>query len=229
MRKRRRQHGQDVGALVRASLRRGDVTGWFEELYRAAGDDLGAVPWHRGALHAYVSNWLRERLDLVAAPSDLGPCLVVGCGLGDDAASLARVGIEVTAFDVAPTAVNWARARHPDADVRWVTADLLGPPAAWHQAFRTVVEVRTLQSLPADVREQAARSIAGFVAPGGELVAVALTAVSETAARAHEGPPWAVPPAHIEALAEGLEVVARGAPQGEVSEVGYVLRRPEGA
>ena len=179
-------------------------------------------------------------------PADLSPCLVVGCGLGSDAAALARMGLEVTAFDVAPTAVSWAKQRHPDADVRWVVADLLDPPRAWQRAFTTVIEVRTIQSLPPDVRETAARNLNRFVAPGGVLVAAVLSAATEEAAEAWQGPPWAVPPSHRDALFEGLmvdsqapvrsdgehtgetarEVMERTAQQPDVDEVGYVAVRP---
>lgn len=220
---------EDVAAIVRRSLRAGDPTGWFDALYAAADGDTAAVPWQRGSLHPHVAGWLREALDDGAGPADLSPCLVVGAGLGDDAAALARMGLVVTAFDVAPTAVRWARERHGDVDVRWVTADLLDPPTAWHHAFASVVEVRTIQSLPLGVRSAAARNLNGFVAEGGTLVAAVLSASTAVAAEQHEGPPWAVPPEQLDVLLAGLDVRSRSTLDGPVGEVGYVATRPSGS
>jgi 2-polyprenyl-3-methyl-5-hydroxy-6-metoxy-1,4-benzoquinol methylase len=59
-----------------------------------------------------------------------GRALKVGAGLGDDAEELARRGLAVTAFDIAPTAVAWAKRRFPDSQVDYVVADVLAPPAA---------------------------------------------------------------------------------------------------
>ena len=57
-----------------------------------------------------------------------GRALDVGCGLGDNAAALARAGFEVTAFDISPTAIDWAKARFSSEDINWLAADLLDPP-----------------------------------------------------------------------------------------------------
>jgi hypothetical protein len=52
-----------------------------------------------------------------------GRSLKVGAGLGDDAEELARRGLAVTAFDVAPTAIERARRRFPESGVDYVVAD----------------------------------------------------------------------------------------------------------
>jgi len=61
------------------------------------------------------------------------PCraLELGCGSGTDALYLASKGFEVTAIDLAPTALNLARAKAARAgvEVRWLLADVLRPPA----------------------------------------------------------------------------------------------------
>jgi SAM-dependent methyltransferase len=60
------------------------------------------------------------------------PCRAVelGCGSGTDAVYLASKGFEVTAIDLAPTALNIARAKAARAgvSVRWLLADVLRPP-----------------------------------------------------------------------------------------------------
>src|SRR5574341_875305 len=62
----------------------------------------------------------------------LRPCRVVelGCGTGVNAVYLASQGFEVTAIDIAPTALRAAeeRARKAGVQVRWIEADVLHPP-----------------------------------------------------------------------------------------------------
>ena len=63
----------------------------------------------------------------------------------------------------------------PDYIVRFEpgSGDVFHPPAEWAGAFALVHECYTLQALPPDVREHAARSIAPLVAPGGRLLVIA--------------------------------------------------------
>jgi len=60
------------------------------------------------------------------------PCrtAVLGCGSGTNAVYLAQKGFEVTAIDVAPTALGIAagKAEKAGVDVRWVLADVLALP-----------------------------------------------------------------------------------------------------
>ncbi len=60
-----------------------------------------------------------------------GRAVVLGCGTGTNAIYLAEKGFEVTAIDVAPTALNLAeeKARVENVKVRWLLADVLAPPA----------------------------------------------------------------------------------------------------
>ena len=98
--------------------------------------------------------------------------LVVGCGLGQDAEELARRGGRVVAFDISPTAIEWAGKRHPSSTVDYRCADLFSPPGDFHRAFDFVFEAYTVQALPPEVRERAAKAVTSFVAPGGELLVV---------------------------------------------------------
>jgi len=60
------------------------------------------------------------------------PCrtVVLGCGSGTNAVYLAQKGFDVTAIDIAPTALGIAEAKAEKAGVRvqWLLADVLAPP-----------------------------------------------------------------------------------------------------
>ncbi len=207
-------------------------TDWFEPLYDDAGGDPGAVPWARMAPSPLLLSWL-DQPGLEVAGSD---ALVIGCGLGDDAAELARRGCRTVAFDVSPTAVDWARRRFADLDAAGTldfrTADLLDLPEDLVASAGLVVEVRTVQSLSADIREDGLRAVASTVAPGGLLVHVGLVATNPRAAATWEGPPWALSPDELAVYEdEGLERLALLHPPeagDEAMEVVLVLERPAG-
>jgi SAM-dependent methyltransferase len=119
-----------------------------------------------GRPNPFLVAWLRR---FAAAPTRKR-CLVVGCGLGDDAEALASAGFEVTGFDISPTAIAAAQSRFPRSGVDYVVADVLCPPAAWTAAFDLIFEAFTLQALPEATRRAAMLSIASLVAPGGRVL-----------------------------------------------------------
>jgi SAM-dependent methyltransferase len=155
----------EMRRLAAESLAQGDATGWFERFYQLAAGDWDRVPWADRRPNPHLIAWLRT---FHAAPLRRR-CLVVGCGLGDDAEALASGGFHVTAFDIAPTAVAAARARFPRSGVDYLVADILQPPPAWTAAFDLVFEAYTLQGLPVGMRRAAMRSIAALVAPAGRV------------------------------------------------------------
>jgi SAM-dependent methyltransferase len=153
--------------LARESIARGNATGWFEQLYAESERDGFAISWVDLAPNPYLVDWLARN------PAPGSRALVVGCGYGDDAELLASRGLEVVAFDVAPSAIARCRSRFPGSSVEYEVADVLGPPASWSAAFDFVFEAYTVQVLPGEARRASARSIGGFVAPGGALLVVA--------------------------------------------------------
>ena len=174
-----------------------DPTGWFEPLYAAAARGEREVPWDRGEPRDLLVEWAAEReLD----GGGLG-ALVVGCGFGADAEYLSSLGFDVTAFDVAPTAVRAAQERHPGSSVDYVVADLLDPPRAWAEAFAFVFESLTVQSLPESVRSRAIARVGAFVAPRGTLLVVA--SARDEADGPVEGPPWPLTRAELDSFARG--------------------------
>jgi SAM-dependent methyltransferase len=137
----------------------------FEEIYARAGDELDAIPWAALAPSPELVAWLDSAT--APRPDDGAPALVVACGLGDDAEELAGRGWRTAGFDVSPTAIARCHERFPDSAVEYEVADLFALPARLTGAFGLVVEIRTLQSLPLDVRGPAVAAIARTVAPGG--------------------------------------------------------------
>jgi len=104
-----------AGQMAAESIATGDPTGWFERLYAAAEAGEIAVPWDRGVPSRYLTQWAAARA-LVGAGKR---ALVVGCGLGDDAEFVARLGFQTVAFDISPTAIATARRRFPGSAVRY--------------------------------------------------------------------------------------------------------------
>ena len=167
---------QDSKEIARENARRiaaefaekGDVTGWFDALYREAEGDSGHLPWGDLEPNKFFRAWA-EKTDLKGGGRT---ALVVGCGLGDDARYLHDLGFKVTAFDISLTAIEWARRLHQNTDIRFVTVDLFNAPKEWYQTFDFVLEVYTIQPLPLEIRPNVIDAIANFVGLGGELVVV---------------------------------------------------------
>ncbi|SFW82680.1 class I SAM-dependent methyltransferase [Amycolatopsis australiensis] len=188
--------------LARASLAQGDPTGWFDRLYTAAARGEADVPWTRGAPTAELVAWAADH------PGAGRRALVVGSALGDDPELLASAGWRVTGFDVAPAAVEAARARFPQSTVDYVVADLLHPPAQWRHAFDLVVEIINIQAMPRDYRPAALRSLAGFLAPGGTAI-VSEVAEEKQDMAAWQSPPWPFSRAEVESVAQdGVRLVS---------------------
>ncbi len=152
--------------LASESIERGDATGWFEELYQRAAGAWDRVPWADLVANPFLVEWLRKS----GERGDGKRCLVVGCGLGDDAEALAAAGFDVVAFDVAQTAIDACRSRWNGSRVEYTVADALAPPATWARRFDLVFESYTLQVLPPPARAVATAKLASLVAPGGRLL-----------------------------------------------------------
>ena len=161
---------------------RGDSVGWFDAFYKEAGGDNEQIPWADLEPNKFFKEWAAD----VELKGDGLKALVVGCGLGDDAKFLDDLGFKVTAFDISPTAIEWAKRLHADTDIQFEVADLFAPPSTWVSAsnppatvggtdkagFDFVLEIYTIQPLPMEMRERVIDSIAAFVAEAGELVVV---------------------------------------------------------
>jgi SAM-dependent methyltransferase len=154
--------------LSQKYYQQGDYTGWFEALYAEANGNADAIPWADRGLNYWLSDWI-EQSKFVLQDRQI---LVVGCGLGDDAEYLAQLGAKVTAFDLSQTAIDWCHQRFPESKVNYQVVDLFTAPADWKVSFDLVIEIYTIQALPANIRPQAIVSIGNFVAHNGKLLVV---------------------------------------------------------
>ena len=217
-----------VRRLLEQHLADAAPAGWFEPAYRLCRDEGVGLPWVHAAPHPYLLDWLERP---VTTPGG-ARAVVVGCGLGDDAQAVAEAGYQVTAFDVAPTALTWAAQRFPEG-ADWQEADLLALPEELLGAFDLVVEVHTVPWLPGVVRDAAMVAIGGLARPGGVVVAVTLLGRSQQVLQAAAGPPWPQAPSELATYraAELVRVALEhpGPEAGPVFEARVTFQRPHGA
>lgn len=146
----------------------GDSTGWFDALYKEAAGNNEKIPWADLEPNKFLKRFAEE----TELKGNGRNALVVGCGLGDDARFLYNLGFKVTAFDISPTAIEWAKKLHSDTDIVFEVADLFAPFRGWLGAFEFVLEVYTIQPLPMEMRPKVIDAISSFVAPNGKLLIV---------------------------------------------------------
>ncbi len=154
---------------------------WFEGVYANANQQTNNISWADLRPNLFMLEWLETNEPVTRNKS----AIVVGCGLGDDAEELARLGFNVTAFDVSATAIDWCRQRFLGSKVDYTVADLFSLPKDWQ--FDFVLEINTVQAIPVAVRRPTINAIAGLVAPAGTLLAIGrlATAVEQQIRR-----PW---------------------------------------
>ena len=165
---------------------------WFDPLYEAADRQAAAVPW----ANLRPCGWVA---DYASAHPGPGTAAIVGCGLGDDAEVIAAAGYSTTAFDVSRHAVEWCRERFPESRVDYRVGDLLDLEDDLVGRFDLAVEVRTIQSLPPQLRNEAIDAVASLVVPGGVVLMVAL---ARTDATVPNGPPWGVSAGELKRFAD---------------------------
>jgi SAM-dependent methyltransferase len=123
----------------------------------------GETPWNKDQGAPPLEEWLRKN------PLQ-GRVIVPGCGLGHDVAMLASSGIDVTGFDIAPTAIEKAKAAYPKMADRFVTGDLFDPPTEWEGAFDALVEHTCLSGMPPEWRPRYASAVRRLLKPDGLIV-----------------------------------------------------------
>ena len=219
-------------ALAEEYLAAGQPCGWFEPAYAAAVAAGRQLPWQEATGHPWLESWLEQPVHTPPGRR----ALLVGCGVGEDVPPLLARGYDVTALDIAPTALAWARQRAArrgdgsDSAVDWHAGDVLAPGAALTGAFDLVVEIHTVPWLPGVVRDAAMTAIAGTVAPGGVALVITELATSDTERSALAGPPWPQAPSELAAYRAGglVRLALEHPPAGDraTMEVRITWQRP---
>ena len=198
-----KEYSQDELELLRARIlemareaeSKSEPLIWFEELYKSSEGNEEMIPWSNGEPNHLLVEWLEGK-------PPQGRALVVGCGLGEDAAYLSELGWKVTAFDISPTAVRWASKNYGNLDIEWRVEDLLKLPTDWQHKWDLVVEVHILQAIPEEVRVMAAPVLPSLLAHGGRLVSVGR--VSKSGVKT-TGPPWPLSREFVSSIGGDLE------------------------
>ena len=183
--------------IFNSSLESDDPLSWFEDLYKQSDEQRNLIPWDWREPHPYLVEWVKST-------NYRGKALVVGCGLGEDAAFLSKMGWEVTAFDISNSAIDWAKNLHTGVPVEWLVEDLLKLPISWTASYDLVLEVHIIQAIPREIGEIASERLAPLVSEGGYLVCIGK--LKETRDEG-PGPPWPLSLDFIERIGEGLEKV----------------------
>ncbi|WP_413164804.1 class I SAM-dependent methyltransferase [Capilliphycus salinus ALCB114379] len=192
-----------VVSLATESLQKDDATGWFETVYTDAKGDSSQVPWAKSTSHPYLQDWLEKY-----PPNTEGKtAIVIGCGLGDDAETLAKLGFKVTAFDISPTAISWCQQRFPDSEVNYLVGDLFNLDSSIQHSFDFVFECRTIQALPLKMRSDSIEAVSSLVGEKGTLIVITRYRDSETEP---DGPPWPLSEGELSLFKQlGLQEVRR--------------------
>ena len=175
-----------------------DPLSWFEELYCSSQRDRRMIPWDWMEPHPFLVEWIEEN-------KHTGRALVVGSGLGEDAAFLYEKGWKVTAFDVSESAVEWASQLHKGKEIDWLVGDLVQPEERWKEAFDLVLEVHILQAIPEEIRNRAYRNLSTLLDRHGLLMCIGRLA--NGLEEENDAPPWPLSRDFIHQIGEGLSVV----------------------
>jgi len=125
----------------------------------------GDTGWDRGQVSDGLYFWLKNKL--------LQPCriLVPGCGNGYEVLELAKRGFEVTAIDIAPTAINNLQKMldKNNLSAKLVLDDFFN----WKPEMPTdaIYEQTSLCALPPDLWQRYEERLYDWLTPGGKLYA----------------------------------------------------------
>ncbi|MGO4615488.1 class I SAM-dependent methyltransferase [Nocardia sp. 2YAB30] len=140
----------------------------FEQAYRsgavAEGLVMDRLPWEIGKPQPLLVEF--ERVGRIG-----GDVLDVGCGPGDSSIYLAGLGYRVTGLDLAPTAVERARARAAECEVAvsFAVADAT-ELAGYDDRFDTVVSSALLHCLDREQRVAHVAALRRVMRPGARLI-----------------------------------------------------------
>ncbi|XPV67524.1 MAG: class I SAM-dependent methyltransferase [Halarcobacter sp.] len=152
--------------MVKTYQKNDNPTGWFDSIYKSAKGDYTKVFWADLEPNPYLIEWLEKNL----IKKEYKTACVIGCGVGDDAQALSQFGYKVTAFDIAPSAIELCKKRYPNTKVNYLVADLFDYPKEWFENFDVVYECNTIQVLPDEYRKKARVAMSSLIAKNGYIL-----------------------------------------------------------
>lgn len=159
------------------------------------------TPWDKGQPSPPLADWFsRNKIT--------GRVLVPGSGVGHDVAHLVSLGIDAIGLDIAPTAIERAKARYPQMAERFVLGDLFELKGQ----FDAVVEHTCLCALPPEWRVSYRDAVASLLKPGGLLIGIWF--VNPEMDPGETGPPFGISPDELSALfASRFDIVESHTPK----------------
>lgn len=157
-----------------------EASAWFEKLYKENYKQNENIPWASMQGNPHLKHFLQQN-------SELGKCLVVGCGLGDDAHMLSQAGYDVTAIDISASAIKWCKERFDGSYIEFLVQDVFELPDTLIGEFNFVFESLTIQSLPREFREKIINAVGSLLSEEGKILVVA-HGIEED--KNPKGPPW---------------------------------------
>lgn len=165
----------------------------WDEHYRT-----GEVFWDKGAPSPALAEYLGRH-------QVRGRTLVPGCGRGHDLALAVEHGLDAIGLDIAPTAIQEARALYPAIAPRFQVGSFFDPPPEFHSAFDVLLEHTLLCALPLEMRKVYRQAVDLTLQPGGLLIGVWF--INPALEPGEEGPPFGIELEELTALfADGYEI-----------------------
>lgn len=154
----------------------------------------GHMPWDLGEAPPSLLGVIADLGDPADGAATARRVFVPGAGRGHDPRAFARAGFDVTANDIAPSAVAAGRALDAAEGLAmdWLEADLFALPARLDGTFDLVWEQTCFCAIPPDRRDDYVEAVARLLRPGGTWVGV-LWDVGRPG-----GPPYPITRAEVE-------------------------------
>lgn len=158
---------EDIQEIAKRHILNHDYLGWFEEVYQKGKSEGLEIHWVSPETNPLV----KEGCENQNLNGEDKKALVIGCGLGEDAEYLSRLGFSVDAFDFSPTAIQWCKEIYPQSQVNYFIADLLNLPKNIH-SYDFVLEIYTLQTLPEEQKAEAILLLPNLVVSKGRILLI---------------------------------------------------------
>lgn len=157
------------------------------------------TPWEKGKPHPALVDFLEEHGPLA------GEICVLGCGSGNDARALSRRSNRVLGIDLAPYAIDQARAFPRVANEEYLLADLFALPNELAGRFDWVFEHTCFCAIDPARRREYVEAVVRLLKPEGQLLAIFFPNPDHD----EEGPPYRVSRAELDALFGGFFQIER--------------------